>query len=264
MVVLLQVYGKDSVFDADRLIDLLAAFEDFSVASKSARGDMDVAPPRPGSSFTLPQTPTTKHSPTSVDSRSMSNGQASTSMPHHHNGAAAASASYNGQARSSTQYSSSSKGNGSGMGVGSYSGVNKTDGKVVANSRGNDYQASISNGAGRAYSNTNNGAAMYSGRVSNGHGASNGSGVGIQPYGGQGSVGNSGNGKASNGQHFNGQGQLVANDRASSGQHAGSSSGQQPWGSWGSWGPQVPNKCCISNTVVRSLCCSIFFMQQGS
>eukprot|EP00891_Asterochloris_glomerata_P005985 jgi/Astpho2/5985/e_gw1.00084.8.1_t len=32
------VYGKDGVFDADRLIDLLSAFEDYSVASKSAQG----------------------------------------------------------------------------------------------------------------------------------------------------------------------------------------------------------------------------------
>ena len=55
----LQVYGKEGVFDADRLIDLLAAFEDFAVASKSARGDMDVAP-RPGD-FALPPTPPGKH-----------------------------------------------------------------------------------------------------------------------------------------------------------------------------------------------------------
>lgn len=53
----LQVYGKDAVFDADRLIDLLTAFEDFSVASRSARGEMDVPPPRPGSVFRLPHVP---------------------------------------------------------------------------------------------------------------------------------------------------------------------------------------------------------------
>ncbi len=34
------VYGKSGVFDADRLIDLLNAFESFSVASRSARGDL--------------------------------------------------------------------------------------------------------------------------------------------------------------------------------------------------------------------------------
>lgn len=34
------VYGKEGVFDADRLIDLLNAFEDFGSASRSARGDM--------------------------------------------------------------------------------------------------------------------------------------------------------------------------------------------------------------------------------
>lgn len=37
-----QVYGRDTVFDADRLIDLLDAFETFTVASRSARGDMDL------------------------------------------------------------------------------------------------------------------------------------------------------------------------------------------------------------------------------
>eukprot|EP01025_Chloroclados_australasicus_P040545 TRINITY_DN423_c0_g2_i11.p2 TRINITY_DN423_c0_g2~~TRINITY_DN423_c0_g2_i11.p2 ORF type:complete len:776 (+),score=103.02 TRINITY_DN423_c0_g2_i11:149-2329(+) len=36
------VYGKNSVFDADRLIDLLSAFETFKVASSSARGEMDL------------------------------------------------------------------------------------------------------------------------------------------------------------------------------------------------------------------------------
>jgi len=37
------VYGKNSVFDADRLIDLLDAFETFTEASKSARGDLDLS-----------------------------------------------------------------------------------------------------------------------------------------------------------------------------------------------------------------------------
>ena len=37
------VYGRSDVFDADRLIDLLTALEDYSVASKSARGDLDLA-----------------------------------------------------------------------------------------------------------------------------------------------------------------------------------------------------------------------------
>ena len=36
------VYGKSGVFDADRLIDLLDAFETFSEASKSARGQLDL------------------------------------------------------------------------------------------------------------------------------------------------------------------------------------------------------------------------------
>ncbi|KAF6256357.1 ABC1 family-domain-containing protein [Scenedesmus sp. NREL 46B-D3] len=35
------VYGKQGIFDADRLIDLLNAFESFAVASQSSRGDMD-------------------------------------------------------------------------------------------------------------------------------------------------------------------------------------------------------------------------------
>ncbi|KAL0029176.1 hypothetical protein WJX79_000719 [Trebouxia sp. C0005] len=69
------VYGKDSVFDADRLIDLLAAFEDFAVASKSSRGDMDVGAPRPGSSFSLPQAPSRPQSSSATDSsRRSSNG----------------------------------------------------------------------------------------------------------------------------------------------------------------------------------------------
>lgn len=38
------VYGKEKVFDADRLIDLLNAFESFTVAAGSARGDMDNVP----------------------------------------------------------------------------------------------------------------------------------------------------------------------------------------------------------------------------
>ncbi|GAB4818789.1 hypothetical protein N2152v2_005835 [Parachlorella kessleri] len=39
-----QVYGRDSVFDADRLIDLLVAFETFTERSKSARGNLDLDP----------------------------------------------------------------------------------------------------------------------------------------------------------------------------------------------------------------------------
>jgi aarF domain-containing kinase len=36
------VYGKSGVFDADRLIDLLDAFESFTEASRSARGQLDL------------------------------------------------------------------------------------------------------------------------------------------------------------------------------------------------------------------------------
>lgn len=49
------VYGKSNVFDADRLIDLLMALEDYSVASNSARGDMDV--PSLRASSTTPSSP---------------------------------------------------------------------------------------------------------------------------------------------------------------------------------------------------------------
>lgn len=35
------MYGKQGIFDADRLIDLLNAFESFTVAAQSSRGDMD-------------------------------------------------------------------------------------------------------------------------------------------------------------------------------------------------------------------------------
>lgn len=42
------VYGKDGVFDAEKLIDLLGAFETFKVSSSSAMGDLDIATrPRP-------------------------------------------------------------------------------------------------------------------------------------------------------------------------------------------------------------------------
>ena len=42
------VYGKSGVFDAERLIDLLHAFETFTVNSRSASGDLAVvAPPAP-------------------------------------------------------------------------------------------------------------------------------------------------------------------------------------------------------------------------
>lgn len=47
-----QVYGKDTAFDADRLIDLLAAFETYSEASQSARGNMDTPQ---GGQATAPQ-----------------------------------------------------------------------------------------------------------------------------------------------------------------------------------------------------------------
>ena len=39
------VYGKNDVFDAERIVDLLGAFESFKESSDSARGDMDMLPP---------------------------------------------------------------------------------------------------------------------------------------------------------------------------------------------------------------------------
>ncbi|KAK9838371.1 hypothetical protein WJX81_007765 [Elliptochloris bilobata] len=38
------IYGKEGRFNAERLIDLLDAYEDFAAAKKSARGDMDALP----------------------------------------------------------------------------------------------------------------------------------------------------------------------------------------------------------------------------
>jgi hypothetical protein len=38
-----QIYGKDDVFDVERLIDLLSAFETFREASQSARGNLDAS-----------------------------------------------------------------------------------------------------------------------------------------------------------------------------------------------------------------------------
>lgn len=52
----LQIYGKESQFDAARLIDLLGAYESFKVASTSARGSMDaIDVTDTGSSTALPQ-----------------------------------------------------------------------------------------------------------------------------------------------------------------------------------------------------------------
>ena len=233
----LQVYGKNSVFDADRLIDLLAAFEDFAVASKSARGDMDVAPPRPGASFTLPPVPGARKASLRPDSRAPSSGQARTSMTH--NSVNQGHAASNGQAGARAYYN--------GNGVGSYSGVNKSDGRLVADGRGNDYQASRRSGAGRAagggfngaaaHSGTYNGAAANSGRASNGNGVDTGA-YGIQPYNGQARMAGSASGQFGAGQN----GQTAASDRRHSGQHASSSPGN-PWGSWGDWSSQVGSRC---------------------
>ncbi len=154
---------------------------------------MDVGPPRPGSSFSLPQTPSRPQIPSATDSsRRSSSGQASTSAPYNQTGAAFGT--NQGQAGGRSPYGSYSKGNGNGMGAGSYSGVNINDAQVVANSRGNNYQASLASGKGKVGS----------------------------------------NGQAYNGQHANEQRQSDGNDRECSGQHASSSSGGPwgSWGNW--------------------------------
>lgn len=48
------VYGKNNVFDAERIVDLLDAFEDFAVSSRSAQGDLEAAQAGP-SGRALPQ-----------------------------------------------------------------------------------------------------------------------------------------------------------------------------------------------------------------
>ena len=52
----MQIYGKESQFDAARLVDLLGAYESFKVASTSARGSMGAVDVMDVSSATaLPQ-----------------------------------------------------------------------------------------------------------------------------------------------------------------------------------------------------------------
>ena len=157
------VYGKDSVFDADRLIDLLAAFEDFSVASKSAQGDMDVDAPRPGNSFKLPSWPGKAQTAASSDARRMSNGQASTSA---------------GYSQVGKRQGMSGGGNKQ-AGAGTYASVDGYGSVPASNGQGNGYNTSMSDGG-----------AQHDRRFSNGNGAngmSNGTGAtGIQPYSEQG------------------------------------------------------------------------------
>lgn len=252
-----QVYGKDSVFDADRLIDLLAAFEDFAVASKSSRGDMDVAPPRPGSSFTLPQAPTLAQPSFATEaSRSRSASTASTSTPYGQQ-TGASYASNSPRSGSRPQYSSNATGSGS------YSGVNGREGALVINSRGNDYQASFASGSGRADGSSELSAADYNG-VSSTNGGSNvySSTAGVPSYSGQGRGAGSGraqsvhptNGQGADGQYANGQG----NQRQLSGQHASSSSASSQ-GSWGNWPSQVKAIACtlMVTKSITALCRSL-------
>lgn len=212
------VYGKDSVFDADRLIDLLAAFEDFSVAAKSARGDMDVGAPRPGASFKLPAEPGKAQSTDFSHARSMSNGQASTST--------STSTGYSqsgGMSRSARAGSRpySSNGNGTAAGRSTY-----TSYGAVPSAYGPDnmYTANMNNMPQQTES---TGLAQFGRQVSDRNeadGISNsndmrfGTGTDVRPHSGQGRAGGS--------------------ERANSGQDASSAKGG-PWGSWGSWPPQV-------------------------
>ena len=232
------VYGKDSVFDADRLIDLLAAFEDFSVASKSAQGDMDVGAPRPTSSFKLPSQPGkaqtadlsssrsmlnryagSKSAADIPNSRGMSNGQASTSTAYSQNGTSS------GMPRTvrpgSRPYGSSGAGNTAGAGT--YASVDGYGAVPATNGRGNVYNASIDNKAQQIES---NGLAQFD-RVSSGASASGMSnGSSMRPATGTAM------------QVHSGQAKMVGSDRADSEQHATTSNGG-PWGSWGSWPSQV-------------------------
>ena len=236
------VYGKDSVFDADRLIDLLAAFEDFSVASKSAQGDMDVGAPRPGSTFKLPSQPGKAQtadlsnarsmpnryagSQSAADissSRSMSNGQASTSTAYSQNGTSS------GTPRTVRPGSRSYSSNGAGKtaGAGTYASVDGYGAVPAANGRGNIYNASIDSIDNKPQRVESNGLAQFDRQVGSGasaSGMSNGSSV--RPATGTAM------------QVHSRQAKMVGSDRADSGQHATTSNGG-PWGSWGSWPPQV-------------------------
>lgn len=42
------MYGKEDLFDAERVVDLLEALETFTTASSSAQGDMGRLLPAPG------------------------------------------------------------------------------------------------------------------------------------------------------------------------------------------------------------------------
>lgn len=64
------IYGKSGVFDADRLIDLLAAFEVFNESSKSARGQLDLNENVDG----VPSASTTSNTSTSLIPASNGNG----------------------------------------------------------------------------------------------------------------------------------------------------------------------------------------------
>lgn len=237
------VYGKDSVFDADRLIDLLAAFEDFSVASKSAQGDMDVGAPRPGSSFKLPSQPgkaqtadlsnansmsnwhpRSQSAANISNNRSMSNRQASTSTAYSPNSTSNSTSS--GMPRhvrpGSRPYSSNVAGKTAGAGT--YASVDGYGSVPAPNGRGSGYSASIDNRPQRTEGNS---LAQFDRQLGNGaspSGMSNGNGVRPSP------------GTAM--QAHAGQVKMVGSERAGSGHHASTSSGG-PWGSWGSWPPQV-------------------------
>lgn len=238
------VYGKDSVFDADRLIDLLAAFEDFSVASKSATGDLDVGPPRPGSTFKLPTQPgkaqtaditpagstpnrlaRTQNTSGMSNARRMSHGQASTSTAYSQNGTP--NGTYGSVRPGSRPYSSNGAGK-SAAAAGTYASVDGYGAMPAANGQGNGYTASIDS---RPQGRESSGLAQWDRQGSKGNGAS---APGVS-YGSNSNV-RPGSGTAM--QVHNGQGGMVGSERANSGQLASNSNGG-PWGSWGSWAPQV-------------------------
>ncbi|KAL3162499.1 hypothetical protein ABBQ32_010159 [Trebouxia sp. C0010 RCD-2024] len=217
------VYGKDSVFDADRLIDLLAAFEDFSVAAKSARGDMDVGAPRPGASFKLPAEPGKTQSADFSDARSMSNGRASTSTGYSQTGGSMpGTGKFNARA-GSRPYSSNSNGNGRASERGAYATADGGYGAVPSGYGGGEpYTASMNNMLQQTESARLAQFDRQAGSRHEANGMSSGNNIGF--------------GTGSDSRVHSGQGRAAGSERAHSGKDASSSTG--PWGSWGNWPPQ--------------------------
>lgn len=217
------VYGKDLVFDADRLIDLLAAFEDFSVAAKSARGDMDVGAPRPGASFKLPAEPGKSQSADFSNTRSMSNGRASTSSSTGYSQTGRSMHGTGNAGPGSHPYSSNSNGNGRASERGAYASADGYGGVASTYGAGDPYTASMNN-----MSQQTDGAGLTQFDRQAG---------GRNEASGMSSSNNMRVDAGTDGRPHSRQGRAAGSERAHSGKDASGSSG--PWGSWGSWPPQV-------------------------